>query len=223
MVKSEDIRMLLVDDHMMVRKGIVYVLSSVTGFEIVGEAENGERALYLTGKLNPDVILMDVKMDGLGGIETTRLISHYHPDIPIIGVTSFHTPRIVKQMMEAGACGYVLKEVSASDLIDTIRRVHAGEKRFPESLLAEPGDRGSIDEEAEAFSEDQSINALHNLGDQQKRVLALMAKGLTNPEIASQLNISQSTARYHVSAILHKLDVSNRAEAVALAVRADFA
>ena len=210
---NNEIKILLVDDHMVVRKGLRMVIAEASDLSVVGEAENGEEAIYLSRKLKPDVVLMDVKMDGMDGTEVTSLIAQHHGAVRVIGLSTFADQHTIETMIHAGARGYLFKDVSSAELTDAIRRVHAGEVLFPDDF--EP--TGQSEEALEA-SNDAPKNATL-LGDQQRRVLALMTKGLTNPEIADQLNISISTARYHVSAILRKLDVSNRSEAVGMALR----
>ncbi len=213
METSKEIRVLLVDDHLVVRKGLLHVLNAADEINVVGEAENGEEALYLCQKLQPDIILMDVKMAGLGGVETARLIAQHHQASRIIGLSTFAQPDIIHSMISAGAKGYLLKDVSATELANAIRKVHGGEMHVPEDL---PDPKSMIDEfDASSDKPEKQIE----LGEQQKKVLALMTKGFTNPEIAEKLGLSSPTARYHVSAILRKLDVSNRSEAVAMAIR----
>lgn len=213
MTEGSKIRVLLTDDHPVVRKGIAQVFETSGDIEVVGEAETGEEALFLCGKLNPDVVIMDVKMDGLGGVETTRLISRHHAAVAVIGLSTFPQQDIVSAMEEAGASGYLLKDVSADELTQAVRRVRAGEKVFSENLRT----RQNI--ETDRLQSGARSTETYKIGDQQKRVLVLMTKGLTNAEIAEQLGVSTPTARYHVSAILKKLDVSNRSEAVAIAMR----
>lgn len=215
MKTANPIRVLLVDDHLVVRKGVFQVLNTARDIEVVGEAENGEEALYLGQKLKPDVIVMDVKMDGMGGVEATRLLAEHHPSSRILALSTFAQPEMVGAMMDAGAKGYLLKDVSASELSEAVRRVHKGEVLMPGT----PSENIVVQTE---LVEDVDFKDIHSdLGQQQKKVLALMTKGFTNPEIAEKLDISTTTARYHVSAILRKLDVSNRSEAVAVAIRSN--
>lgn len=215
MILTDPIRVLLVDDHLVVRKGLVHVLNAVRHIEVVGEAENGEEALYLGQKLKPDVIVMDVKMEGMGGVEATKLIAEHHPNSRILALSTFAQPDIVGAMMEAGAKGYLLKDVSAAELSEAIVRVYQGE-------VLKPGTPSkNISVQLEPTEEIDFADIHTGLGEQQKKVLALMTKGFTNPEIAEKLDISTTTARYHVSAILRKLDVSNRSEAVAVAIRSN--
>lgn len=209
MPKPDLISVLVVDDHMLVRRGLGLVIDEAPGFELAGMAESGEEALHLCRKLGPDVVLMDVKMAGLGGVAATQLISRLYPEIRIIALSSFAEANDVKTMPEAGARAYLLKDVSAGKLVETIRHVAEG-------VLLEPDlphcDRGSERHGGAPTADVQ-------LGAQQIRVLALMTKGCTNPEIAEYLGISRPTVSYHVSAILRKLDVTNRSEAVAVAVQ----
>lgn len=215
MTLTDPIRVLLVDDHLVVRKGLVHVLNAVRHIEVVGEAENGEEALYLGQKLKPDVIVMDVKMEGMGGVEATKLLTEHHPNSRILALSTFSQPDIVGAMMDAGAKGYLLKDVSAAELSEAIVRVYQGELLMPGT----PSEHVSVQLEP---TEEIDFADIHTgLGEQQKKVLALMTKGFTNPEIAEKLDISTTTARYHVSAILRKLDVSNRSEAVAVAIRSN--
>lgn len=212
---SKPIRILLVDDHLVVRKGLVHVLDKEVDIDIVAEAETGEEAIYLCQKHQPDVVLMDVTMDGMGGIEAARLICEHHQSAKIIGLSTFANPEIVDAMMQAGASGYLLKDVSAIELADSIRRVQAGERLLPSEQLLK------AQQQALPNRSRTEAEAAFELGPKQQKVLALMTKGFTNPEIAEKLSISAPTARYHVSTILKKLDVSNRSEAVAMAIRLD--
>ena len=213
MPSGNPIRILLADDHMVVRKGVRHVLETEPNLQIIAEAESGEEALYLCKKHKPDIVLMDVQMDGLSGIEATRLLLQHHPEVRVIGLSTFADPKVVSEMMAAGAKGYLLKDVSAIELAEAIQCVHRGEIAFSLSLP------NSASDTADRTSDCEATETVVTMGLQQRRVLALMTKGLTNPEIADHLGVSLPTARYHVSAILQKLDVSNRVEAVAMAVR----
>ena len=213
MTKIEDIRILIVDDHTVVRKGLIHVLDTMLGLKVIAEAESGEEALFLSRKLKPDIVIMDISMDGLSGIEATQLILNLNPQIRILGLSTFADKDVVYRMLKAGARGYLRKDVSAKELTDSIKRIHAGE------LLTPPDFVMNINEAALINPNATTAEPMVKMGEQQKKVLALMTKGFTNPEIARHLGVSLPTARYHVSAILQKLDVSNRAEAVALAIR----
>jgi len=210
MSDQSDIRVLIADDHMVVRKGLSQVLEEQPHIEIVGEAEDGEEALYLAKKLKPDVILMDIRMPGIGGAAATRLIKQQNSDLKIVVFSSFVQTQSIKAMREAGASSFVLKDVSADRLAETIRR----------AFLREEGDWPAISEPEVSTADNKILEAMmREMGAQQRKVLALITKGLTNNEIADMMGISMPTARYHVSAILKKLDVSNRSEAAALAIR----
>lgn len=212
MTQSKIIRILLVDDHMVVRKGLALVLGEVPDMEVVGEAENGEEAVFLSKKLKPDIILMDVKMEGMSGKLATQLIVEHHQSVCIIGLSTFANRDIVEGMIDAGACGYLIKDISAANLTSSIRRIFCGEILIPDGLLE------ATYKQNESKLKSKAVEEFALFGNQQKKVLAFMSKGLTNPEIAEMLGVSVSTARYHVSAILRKLDVSNRSEAVAMAI-----
>ena len=203
------IRVLVVDDHMMVRAGLSQVIGAMEGFAIAGEAENGEEALLLCQRDRPDVVLLDVRMPGMGGRGATEAIRTYHPDVKIIGLSTFDDGDSVARMLEAGASGFLPKAVSAHELADAIRRVHAGE------IVVGPG----CDAPAPVEAAPAQVEIEITLGGQQRRVLALLTKGYTNAELATYLGVSLSTARYHVSSLLLKLGVTNRTEAAALAVR----
>lgn len=213
LTKYQPIRILLADDHMVVRKGLRHVLESTPGLHVIDEAESGEEALSLCQKHKPDIVLMDVQMDGMGGIEATRLLLQYHPEVCVIGLSTFSDPDVISAMKSAGAKGYLLKDVSANELSDAILSVHRGETAFSLTL------RRLANDAVNTASDPETAKAVFTMGSQQKRVLALLTKGFTNPEIAAHLGLSIPTARYHVSAILQKFDVSNRVEAVAMAVR----
>lgn len=201
------IRILLADDHMVVRAGVAQVIAETADLRVVAEAQSGEEALLLCQRHAPDVVLMDVEMQGMGGVGATEAIRRYHPAVRVIGLSSYADRGSVGAMLAAGAGGYLTKTVSAEELAGAIRRVHAGETVIDARCAGEPAAPPAPPE------------AAVGLRGQQRRVLALLTKGYTNGEIATYLGISLPTARYHVSAILLKLGVSNRAEAAALAIR----
>jgi two-component system, NarL family, response regulator LiaR len=199
-------RILLADDHPIVRTGLRHVMSTFTGVSVVGEADSGEEALYLCSKLLPDLVFMDVAMAGIGGIGATRAIRATYPATRVLGLSTEAQPGKVTQMLQAGASGFLLKTCSTEMIEKAIHRAMAGEIVLDPEVrpLLHPTGPGS---EEIAF------------GTQQRKVLALLVKGFTNPEIAERLDMSLPTARYHVSAILLKLGASNRAEAAAMAVQ----
>lgn len=205
---SPRIRVMLVDDHAMVRRGLAAFLKAFDDLELAGEAENGEDAVQLCDKLQPDVILMDMVMTDMNGVMATRKIRSQFPNIQVIALTSFKEEELVKDALEAGAIGYLLKDVSADDLAKAIRAAHAGRATLsPEAA------------QALVHAATQPPAPGNDLTDRERMVLALIVEGLNNTQIAARLVISPSTIKSHVSSILSKLGVASRTEAVALAIR----
>ncbi len=205
---EDTIRVMLVDDHKMVRNGLATFLLVHDDLELVGEASDGEQALMIFDHVKPDVVLMDLKMPRMDGVEATRAILKRNPEARIIALTSFKEEKIIQQAMDAGAIGYLLKDIDADDLADAIRAAHSGQPALASEAAwvlfkvsrrrQEPG---------------------YDLTEREREVLTLLVDGLTNPDIAERLFISQSTVKSHVSNILSKLDVSTRTEAVSLALQ----
>lgn len=205
---SNPIRVMVVDDHDMVRKGLATFLRVKPDLELVAEASNGKEALERCEQIRPDVILMDLVMPELGGAEATRAIRARWPETQVIALTSFQEHDLVRDVLQAGAIGYLLKNVSVDELAAAIRAAHQGR-----STLAPEAVQALVQAAAQPSPSD------YDLTPREQEVLALLVEGLSNPEIAERLAVSRSTAKAHVSNILSKLGVSNRAEAVALAVQ----
>ncbi len=209
---SDKIRIMLVDDHDVVRSGLSAFLMVHNDLELVGEARDGEEALRLSANIQPDVIVMDMVMPRMDGAVATRKIREANPNIQVIALTSFKEDELVHGALEAGAIGYLLKNVSADNLAEAIRAAHAGKPTLaPEATQALI--HNSLQSNKPALG--------YDLTEREKEVLVEMAKGLNNTEIAELLVVSRSTIRFHVSNILSKLHASSRTEAVAVALQND--
>jgi NarL family two-component system response regulator LiaR len=207
MTDEPRIKVMLVDDHAVVRSGLAAFLSVVPDLELIGEAENGDVAVRRCGLLNPDVILMDLLMPVTDGVTATRLIHEKYPRVHIIVLTSFPEDDLVQKALRAGATGYLMKNVSARELADAIRAAHQGKMTLsPEAAQALAHAAANQAEGAD-------------LTDREKEVLKLMVEGLNNQEIANRLVVSLSTVKYHISNILSKLQVDNRVAAVTVAIQ----
>jgi len=208
MSEERPIRVLLVDDHAVVRSGLGAVLMTADGFELAGEASNGEEAVRQCGRLKPDVVLMDIMMPVMDGVQATRQIREKWPSINVVALTSFKEKDMVEGVLKAGAISYLLKNVTADELVAALRGAVTGQARLsPEATqvlvqgLKEPGVEN------------------YDLTDREKDVLAAMCEGLGNTEIAEKLFVSHSTVKFHVSNVLSKLGVTSRSEAIALAYK----
>ena len=205
---AQPIRVMLVDDHAMVRKGLVAFLKNMPELGLVGEACDGREAIETCEQHQPDVILMDLVMPELGGVAATRTIHQRWPHVQVIALTSFQEKELVQDALQAGAIGYLLKNVSGEELAEAIRQAHGGRPTLaPEAvqaLIQSPS-------EAETLAAD--------LTRREQEVLALLVKGMSNPEIAEHLVISRATVKVHISSILSKLGVASRTEAISLAIQ----
>jgi len=205
---TKPIRVMLVDDHTMVRRGLATFLKVFDDLQLVGEAESGEAAIKLCAEILPDVILMDMVLPLMDGATATRIIRQQFPQVQVIVLTSFKEGELIKNALEAGAIGYLLKDVSADELARAIRAAYSG--------------RATLSPEA-AQSLVETANLPPppglDLTEREREVLALMIEGLNNTQIAGRLTVSPSTIKSHVSNILSKLGVASRTEAVTLALR----
>lgn len=209
------IRVLVVDDHTIVRKGTRALLAEVGDIEVVGEAADGREAMDQAESLRPDVILMDLVMPVMDGIEATRRITDNQPDIRILALTSFAADDKVFPAIKAGALGYLLKHADPEELVDAIRRVYHGEPSLHPSIA-----RKVLHEVRQPSEERPTPDPLT---DREIEVLQLVAQGMSNQEIADQLSIAEVTVRTHVSNILGKLHLANRVQAALYALREGFA
>ncbi len=203
------IRVMLVDDHAVVRSGLATFLMTCDDMELVGEASSGEQALTLCQSIRPDVVLMDLVMPGMDGATATRQLRQICPDLQVIVLTSFKEQELVQGALQAGAIGYLLKDVTAAELANAIRAASMGKPTLaPEAAQAliqavrHPVEKISFD-----------------LTERENEVLALMVQGLNNSQIAKRLFVSPSTVKFHVSSVLSKLGAASRTEAVAIALQ----
>jgi len=197
------VRLMIVDDHPVVRVGLASMLSTQPDIDVVGSASSGPEALALLETITPDLILMDLRMPGMTGLEAIRAIN-LRPEPPrILVLTSFDTDEDIYQAVGAGAQGYVLKDAPQDRLLEAIHLVHARKRYFPADIAARLTER----------------MARSNLTPREHQVLQLVAKGLTNKEIGRAFGISDNTARNHVNSIIEKLEVSDRTEAATIAMR----
>lgn len=197
------IRILIVDDHPVVRAGLASMLGTQPGISVVGSASSGEEALDLVSRAEPEIILLDLRMPGMNGIETIRALKARGSNARIIILTSFETDEDVYRAVEAGAHGYLLKNTSEACMLEAIRAVHTNQRYFPPAIAAKLVER----------------IARVTLTARENEALELLAKGLTNKQIGLALHISEHTARNHVNSILEKLGVSDRTEAVITALQ----
>ena len=206
-------RILIADDHAIVRDGVRALLSLADDMEVVGEAPGGQEAIDLAVSLEPDLILMDIAMPGLGGLEATIEIRKRVPRARIIVLSQYGDPEYVKRFLKAGVSGYMLKKAAGADLVSAIRAVVRG------GLVLDPeGARDAVSETG-APREAEAPDAYDSLTDREKQVLKLVAEGRSNKEVASMLNISVKTAMSHREHVMVKLNLHNRTELIRFALR----
>jgi len=203
------IKILLADDQALFREGLRMLLSTQPDFEVVGEATNGEEALRLAAQLRPQIVLMDMRMPVLGGVDATRRLHETHPDCRVIVLTTFDDDELVFEGLRAGAVGYLLKAVSSPRLLEAIRTVARGESILEPSVTAKV-----VAEFARLANQVSRPQVLVSpLSEREIEVLRLVATGATNREIAATLYIAEGTVRNHLTNILDKLGVSDRTQA----------
>jgi len=196
------IRILIVDDHPVVRAGLASMLSTQSGLEVVGSASSGEEALTLLEQTAPDLILLDLRMPGMDGLSLLRALGKRAAAPKAIVLTSFETDEDIYRAVQAGARGYLLKNTQQQEIVDAIRAVYAGKRHIPPRIAARLADRMTRS----------------NLTARELEILEMLAKGLTNKQIGIALGISDNTARNHVNSIIEKLEVSDRTEAATAAI-----
>ena len=209
----DTIRILIVDDHTVVRDGLSAMLERQPDFSVVGEAGNGSEAVERAVDLEPDVTLMDLRMPEMDGVEAMRLIRERDPEAKFIVLTTFDTDEYIFDAIQAGAKGYLLKDTSRDELFRAVRTVHRGES------LMEPGVAAKVLDRLAQLSRHGAGAGPEVLSEREVEVLQQMARGAANKEIAGSLSISESTVKTHVANIFQKLDVSHRTEAVTAALQ----
>lgn len=211
MVDSKPIRVLIADDHALVRSGLKLFLQAFDDLMLVGEASSGEEAVRLCAEIETDVVLMDLMMPGMGGVAAAQAIRKQYPEIRVIALTNFQDGGMVQEALQAGVSGYLLKNVTADELSGAIRAARTGH-----ATLAPEATQALIDAAMHSPSSPPKVSI--SLTPREREVLSWMVTGLSNPEIAERLVLSPVTVKFHVSNILSKLGCSSRTEAVALAV-----
>ena len=207
------LRVLLVDDHEVVRLGIRALLNQSENFEVVGEASNAKESIELTAEILPDIVLMDIRLPGMSGIEACEEITQKNKDIKVVMLTSYAEDEMLFAAIRAGASGYLLKQISSEDLIRSLNSVARGD-----AALLDPMVTQRVFQEVRRAVKEEEASAFAVLSQQEKHVLILVSEGKTNREIAKSLFLGEGTVRNYVSSILSKLGTSNRAEAAAYAV-----
>jgi two-component system response regulator NreC len=210
----DKIRVLLVEDHTIVRKGLRSLLDAEPGIEVVGEAEDGREAIQLVGQLHPEVVLMDITMPGLNGLEATRQIKKRFPDVKVLILTVHADEEYVLQVLSAGASGYLVKQAAPAELVSAIHATYRGD-----SFLSPSISRKVVDQyvrQAGAIAENDSYD---KLTDREREVLQLIAEGHSNRRIAEMLCISVKTVETHRAHLMNKLDIHSAAELTTYAIR----
>ena len=211
---NEKIQVLIADDHALFREGTHSLIDLEEDMEVTGEASNGEEAIELVGKLKPHVVLMDIAMPKVNGIDATRRIKSDFPATAVLILTAYDNDQYIVALLEAGAAGYLLKNVSGNDLINAIRAVHAGEAVLHPAIAQKVFRRLST-----SGRETEKSKPLAELSEREMEILKLAAKGMSNQDIATTLFLSRRTVQAHLANIFRKMDVGSRTEAVLLALK----
>lgn len=202
-LEKKAIRILIVDDHPVVQAGLSSMLATHGGVEVIGSASSGEEALTMVKQDMPDILLLDLRMPGMNGIDTLHALKEMKASARVIILTSFETDENIYRAIQAGALGYLLKNTSQSQMLEAISTVHLGKRYIPSPIAARLAER----------------MLRSNLTARESEILEMLAKGLTNKQIGNALSISENTVRNHVNSIMEKLEVSDRTEAVAVAIQ----
>jgi NarL family two-component system response regulator LiaR len=202
------IRVLIADDHPMVRNGLMMILNSYHDMELVGQAANGHEAVELGKSLHPDVVLMDLLMPEMDGVTATAALHRSNPEIQVIALTSFKEDELIYTAIKAGIVGYLMKDCTADELVSAIRDAHKGKTTITPDVM-----------QAALRVAEHSSGRQYHLSERERDVLRLVVRGFSNRQIAHNLTVSESTVKFHVSNLLSKLGVATRSEAVALAIQ----
>ncbi|HLA23809.1 MAG TPA: response regulator transcription factor [bacterium] len=207
-------KILIVDDHAIVREGVRMILAKENDLEVVGEAGDGQQALELTERVRPDVVIMDISMPGMGGIEATQTVRARHPEVQVLALTMHEDETYVFQLLRAGAAGYVLKRAAAQDLVQAVRAAAKGEAFLYPSIA-----RKVVEDYLRRVETGEERERYDGLTTREKEILTLIAQGLSNQQIAEKLFISIKTVQTHRAHILEKLGLHDRTELVRYAIR----
>ncbi|HZG13835.1 MAG TPA: response regulator transcription factor [Candidatus Bathyarchaeia archaeon] len=217
------IRILLVDDHAVVLRGLHFFLATQKDFTIIGEAHNGKEALEMVATSKPDVILMDLVMPEMDGIEATAQIRKQHPDVKVLVLTSYNDQDYVLPALQAGASGYLLKDMKPDQIVESIRGALSGNIQLhpdvTQKLMTQMSAPVPLNSPAEGKASQVAASVWENITKREREVLVLIAQGMSNKEIASVLVIAEKTVKTHVSSILAKLNLADRTQAALFAVK----
>jgi len=206
---SPAIRLMLVDDHAIVREGLRALLDEEHAFDIVGEAANGDEACKAVGRMQPDIVLMDLKMPGMSASDAIRMIRATHPQVKVVALTSYADDSQVREIVAAGAQGYILKDVTKADFISALRTVASGQ-----TWLHPQAQRSLVDQLRHRQADPFAL-----LTQRERSVLALIARGRSNRQISEELNLTEGTVKGYVSTVLAKLKLEDRTQAALFAVQ----